>query len=274
MRHIFTTIILSVLTIFSIGAATPSDEYFSLMGQADKAIKDGKWEEAEKHLKHAMSIEPGNPSNVLLMSNLGMVQYYDGRDAEALGTLNSAHIMAPSSVTVLQNRAKILTALGRISEAEADYQTIISLDSTLIEPRFYRAMITLGANDLTAVEQEISTMQRIDPAHRLTYLAQATLLTHLGKYSEAITPLSKLIELSPESSYYGSLALCHLMTSQLPEAADDIARGLELDPTDGELYLYRAMLNKMRYRQADAQADGEKAIKFGVPSDRVKAILK
>lgn len=274
MRQIFTTLILSIMACAAHAVDTPSDEYFSLMGEADKAIKEGKWENAEKHLRHAMSIEPGNPSNVLLMSNLGMVQYYDGRDAEALGTLNSAHIMAPASVTVLQNRARILTALGRTDEAIADYRTIVRLDSTLIEPRFYLAMISLGSNDLEVVKKEVDAMRNINPDHKLTYLAEATLLTHLNKFTEAIPLLTKLIDTAPESSYYGSRALCRLMTSQLPEAADDIARGLELDPTDGDLYLYRAMLNKMRYRQADAEADGEKAIKFGVASDRVKAILK
>ncbi len=60
------------------------------------------------------------------------------------------------------------------------------------------------------------------------------------------------------------------MLDQLSEASDDIARGLELDPEDGELYLYRAALNKMRYRVADARADAERARQLGIPAERLK----
>ncbi len=63
------------------------------------------------------------------------------------------------------------------------------------------------------------------------------------------------------------------MTSQLGDAAEDIASGLELDPLDGELYLYRALLNKMRYRQDDAEADGRQAIKLGIKENIVKSLI-
>ena len=66
--------------------------------------------------------------------------------------------------------------------------------------------------------------------------------------------------------------MCYLMTEQLAEASEDLARGIELDPTDGELYFYRAILNKMRYRPEDAHADALKAVQFGVASDRIKAL--
>lgn len=60
------------------------------------------------------------------------------------------------------------------------------------------------------------------------------------------------------------------MLEQLQEASDDIAKGLELDPDDGELYLLRAVLNKMRYRIDDARADAEKAQQLGIPRERLK----
>ncbi len=67
--------------------------------------------------------------------------------------------------------------------------------------------------------------------------------------------------------------MCYLYTDDPAAAADDIAHGIELDPTDGELYLYRAVLNKMRYRPDDAKADAEKAVKFGVNPALAKALL-
>jgi Tfp pilus assembly protein PilF len=65
----------------------------------------------------------------------------------------------------------------------------------------------------------------------------------------------------------------YLQINDIALAAEDIANGLSLDPTDPELYIYRAMLNKMRYRPDDAKADAETAIKFGADPERIKKLL-
>ena len=98
-------------TMVSVPVTALSDTYFDLMGDADKAISEGKWLEAEKSLKDAMALDPENPSNILLMSNLGLVQFYLGQDSAAIATLSDAHKRAPVSVTVLKNRAEVYLAL-------------------------------------------------------------------------------------------------------------------------------------------------------------------
>lgn len=65
-----------------------------------------------------------------------------------------------------------------------------------------------------------------------------------------------------------------MMTGDLNSAAIDIAEAISLDPSDGDLYLQRAILHKMRFRPNDANADGQRAIELGVPSDKVRSILK
>ncbi len=76
-----------------------------------------------------------------------------------------------------------------------------------------------------------------------------------------------------EPEYYGARAYCYLMTGNLQDAADDIAAALELAPDDGELYLYRAALNKMHFRPDDARKDARKAIELGVDPARAKEFL-
>lgn len=268
-------LILAVLSAASLlSAQTTSPEYYNLMGDADKEIKDGNWAAAEEYLRQALRLEPANPSNVLLMSNLGMVQFYDGRELDALSTLNSAHAMAPASVTVLLNRAKVYASIGRSDKAADDYNTVVRLDSTLVEPRFYLAMIALDEGKAAVCSQRVDSLTAIAPDHRLTHVASAMLLMHTCRYSEAIPHWSTALREDADAAYYSSRALCYLLTDQIAAAAEDISSGLALDPTDGELYLYRALLNKMRFRPDDAKADGELAVKWGVNPDRVKALLK
>ena len=78
-----------------------------------------------------MRLEPSNPGNIMLMSNLGIVQYNSGKDSLALVTLTQAHDIAPRSVTILGNRARVLMAMGRFEEARADYSAIVEADSTM-----------------------------------------------------------------------------------------------------------------------------------------------
>lgn len=280
MLQFYKNILLTLICVLSLPVCLHADEptkdsdtYYSLIGDADKAIADGKWNEAEDYLRRAMRLEPANPSNVLLLSNLGMIQFYDGRDNEAIATLTDAHKIAPASVTVLMNRARVYTSTGQTELAAKDYSRVISLDSTLTEPRFYRAMLSLNSGHREAAEADIDTLISMDPSGRLTNVAQATILMARSDFKNAIPHLSTAIRIQPDASYYSSRALCYLYTEDPAAAADDIARGLELDPTDGELYLYRALLNKMRYRPDDAEADAEKAVKYGVSPQFAKSLL-
>lgn len=272
--HTLLYIAASLLWSVNLLAADPSKEYFDLMGAADKAIKDGKWADAEESLRQAIRLDPSNPSNALLLSNIGMVQFYDGRTEAALSTLSDAHRVAPASVTILLNRARVLTSAGHDEAAIADYSRVIRLDSTLAEPRFYRAMIQLNRGNTESAVADLDTLAATHPDDRFTHIGQATLQMQRGAYTEAIPHLTRILKDNPDASYLGQRALCYLLTNDPGAAAEDIALALQLDPTDGELYLYRAMLNKVRFRPDDARADCDKAIKFGVDPNRAKLLLK
>lgn len=253
-------------------AQQPSEAYFTLVGKADKAIADSKFAQAIDYLRDAMRMEPDSPMNILLLSNIGMLQHYAGQDTLAIETLSEAHRRAPSSVTVLQNRARVYTAMGKPLNALRDYSRVIALDSTLVDPLYYHAMISFTLGDDSTSIADIHAMKRRFPAEQATLLAEANYLTLTAHYSEAIPLLTKLTQSHPTATDYASLALCHLMTDHLAEASESISRGLELDPTDGDLYLYRAMLNKARFRPDDARADAQKARLYGVSAQRIKEL--
>ncbi len=251
-----------------------SIRYFDLMGEADKAIAGDDWNLAEQKLLEALRLMPANPVNILLLSNLGMIRFHAGKTDEAIATLTDAHTMAPASVTILQNRARIYAEIGRDKDAINDYASIIALDSTLVEPLFYHAMLSINAGDLLSADTDVTRLKTISSNDRLTYLADATLALHTGLYAQAISPLSHLIDTDPTAGYYASRSLCRLMLGQLQEASDDIARGLEIDPVDSELYIYRALLNKMRYRPEDAKSDARRAIELGADATRVNTLIQ
>lgn len=258
MKNLLTLLILSIVAVTA-AAQSAADRYLDLVGKADAAIARGKWSEAESKLLEALRSDPGNPGNIMLLSNLGIVRFNMGNDSLALDALNQAHRIAPRSVTVLENRARVLTATGELDAAMDDYNLIVRLDSLALSPRFYRAVLAMRRGDISTARADVDAMLRQAPDSLPTLVADATLASTVGDYEHAIKAYTRLIKVDRQPEYLGERALANIMTDRLGDAADDIALAIELDPDDPQLYIYRSLLNKARYRPDDAEADFKKA---------------
>ena len=266
IKIISSTFIISAL-LFAPLAAKASENgteslYFKKIDEADKACAEGLWHEAENALVEALRAEPANPSNVLLISNLGIIRFNMGQDSLAIATLNDAHSMAPASVTILSNRAKVLAANGYDEEAYLDYSRIIELDSLEISARLPRCLYALRRHDFRTAKSDMEFMEQNFPGKIETEIAGAAVRSGTGDFAGAIPYYSRILLERKDPEYYSGRAYCYLLTGSLQEASDDINSALAITPADGELYLYRAALNKMRYRPADAEADARKAVEL------------
>lgn len=278
MKRIF-NILLTVFVIASaatLRAETPDADspYMKKVEEADKACEEGKWRDAEKALTSAIALEPDNHNNVLLMSNLGLIRYNMGLDSLAIETLTEAHRMAPASVTILSNRARILLENGHEEDAFYDFDLILELDSMEIDTRFNHCLLALRRHDFRTAKSDFEFMQRHFPDEIMTDIAGASVLSGTGDFLGAIPYYTRILDERKEAEYYSGRAYCYLLIDRLQEASDDINTALSLSPDDGELYLYRAALNKMRYRPADADADAKRAMKLGIPRERVSQFLE
>ncbi len=254
----------------------PEDEedvYFLLMRQADDAIKSENYEDAAKRLIEAMSVRPGAPTNVLLLSNLGMVYNMLGEDSLALASFNRAHEMAPSMVTVLENRGRLYLKLSRDMDAYNDFGKVIELDSMNHSARYYHGMMALYGGDASTASRDFNFLQKYYPSLYETQVAMANYHSLLRNDREAIPYYKKLIEDDPSPEYYSSLAGCYLALGNLSDASETLAKGLDLYPEDAELYYYRAWLNRDRYLFNDAREDAKRSIQYGADPNKVNALL-
>lgn len=240
------------------------DPYFVLSGEADKAIADGDYATAIIRIKDAMAIDPSNPSNVLLLSNLGVMYDALGQDSLSLDAYNKALAIAPSMTTVTGNRARLYLKMGRESDAYEDFSRVILRDSVNAEARYYRGMLALysGATDVAGDDFRVLASQQ--PDSHLTRIAMSMYLTRTGDYAGAAEHYEKLVEEEPSEEFFGSLAYCYLQTGNLSEASRVIASGIEKYPDDGALYYFRAWLNRDSYLMKEAKADADMARKLGV----------
>lgn len=273
----FITYLLIVLTGCAISTGAEPDEedvYFLLMGQADQAIKDEDYPEAERRLVEAMAIEPDNPSNVLLLSNLGMVYSYMDRDSLALQAYDEALRRAPEMTTVLQNRARLHLKMGNDLDAFSDFSAVADRDSLNAEARYYRGMIALYGGKLDQATADFDILSTVAPDSYNTWSALAALYSLTERSARAIPYYIKLIEADPSPEYYSALAGCYLAEGRLSEASSTIADALKLYSHDPELYYYRAWLNRDRYLLDDAHADAALAVRYGADPRKVARLFE
>lgn len=258
-------------------SATPDEVetlYFELSGEADKAIAEGDYTTAVMKIKDAIALDPSNPSNVLLLSNLGVMYNELDQDSLALDAFDKALAIAPAMTTVMGNRGRLYLKMGRESDAYEDFSRMIERDSLNTEARYYRGMIALYSGAHAVAGEDFNVLNTSDPDGYRTQMAMSVYLTRIGNYADATRYYEKLIEEEPSPEFYGSLAYCYLQTGNLTDASRVIASGIEKYPEDGALYYFRAWLRRDSYLLKEAKADAETARKLGVSKDLVDKLFK
>lgn len=262
-----------MMLLAALGARAQDSAVLELVDQADKAITEQRFADAEKSLVEAIRTAPGDPSNALVMSNLGMVRLYMGQDSAAVATLDRAVALAPAAVAIRSNRARALLATGREAEGVEELERIMEMDTTLAQPYFLRGMLRLHHGLVEQAEADFDRMGRIDPDDPDLDVALATLDDAIGKWEQAVIHYNRAILRDPDPAYYAGRARCQLMLSRFTEAGADIEEALKMTPDDAELFLLRALLSKAQYRPDDAEADGRRAIDLGADPRRVRKLL-
>lgn len=229
--------------------------YVERADSADHYIKNERWEEAERNLKAALRLEPANPGNALLLSNLGYVQTMLGRYDEAIGSYDISLSIAPKSAVVLSNRALAYAAAGRNEEALDDLDAALAIDSTRVMPLKMRGLLRLGKGDCAGARHDLSALVKADPKNPAAYdgLAQCEIID--GNVDKAIEMASAALGLEPSADRYCLKASLEIDASRLPEAAETLRKAIEEYPRYGDLYLLRARLHQLNYRPADMETD-------------------
>lgn len=275
VRCIAAAFILSVLPLAMSAREVPSDEedpYFLLTGQAAEAIDSCDYESAATRLLEAMSLRPDAPENVLLMSNLGMVYSYMDKDSLALITFDRALEIAPSMRTVLANRANVYLKVGRDKDAYRDLGTIIEIDSTSVDARYLHGLLAIGFGDMERAKADMAVVRDADPEGLATAVGMSTIYTLEEKHLDALPYLERLAAESGREEDFAALAACQLELGKLSDAGATIAKGMGKFPLSGELYYYRARLNRDRYDRKSAEADAKKARQLGIEEARIKLL--
>ena len=247
--------------------------YFQYIDSAQTYIYSHDWPMAEQWLLKAFKVDPDNPSNSMVLSNIATLQRYQGKLADAMKNYSLALDMTPHAVTLLLNRAALYVEMDSVERAIDDYERVCELDLYDTEARYSLGVLAMERGDTKHAEDLFTEIKRINPNSGLYHEGMGLLNKRNGNFARAVELFTQVIKVQPSAQLLGHRADCYLAMKRLNDAEDDIRTALDMTPDDPYLYVLRAKLNKLRFQRDDMDRDIDTAVSLGLSRASINRLL-
>lgn len=261
--------------LFFLPTSLAAQTYRELAEKAVEYIESDSLQQAKTLLLQALKLEPQNAKNVLLFSNLGLVQRRLGEFEQAAESYSYALNFAPRAVSILLDRAAIYMEIGNVDRAYNDYCQVLDEDKQNQEALLYRAYIYVTRRDYAAARIDYNRLLELSPLNYHGRLGLATLEQKEGKFRESLEILNKMVVERPdEPTLYVARADVEREMKHDDLALVDLEEAIRLNPSLVESYLLRGNIYLGQKKKTLAKADFEKALSLGVPSADLRELLR
>ena len=230
---------------------------------------------AEESLKAAMRLEPGNPTNYALLSNLGTIQRRQGKLEEALTSYSAALSRQSKNIGILENRASLYSELGETEKALNDYTTLLLIDPTHQEALYCRGLLYIQLKNFIWAEQDFDKILEVNEKSVRGRLGHAILEKMRGNYDESERIFNYLINEMPRDwILYEGRADLYFMMGKNARAMADINRVFVESTPSAALYVLRGKIKLSQYEKEPAALDFQKALDMGYDKAVIEELMK
>jgi tetratricopeptide (TPR) repeat protein len=255
-------------------APAVSQTYEALIKKSYDCLEKKDLPAAEACLKEAMRLEPANPNNYALLTNLGTVQRRQGKRDEAIFSYTAALSRHPDNTLILENRASLYLETGETDKALADYNLILLKQPANEEALYSRGMIYLQQKQFLWAEQDFDNMLELNPASFYGRLGHAVMEKTRGNYSESERIYNYLIDKLPgEWTLYKGRADLYFLMGKNARAMNDLNKVFFEGVPDADLYLLRGKVKLALYERESAAKDFLQAREMGYDSRIIDELL-
>ncbi|MDO4164652.1 MAG: tetratricopeptide repeat protein [Bacteroides sp.] len=256
--------------------------YRELCDRAVAAASVDSLSQAADYLRLAMKLEPDNPRNALLFSNLGTIQRRQQRYEDAIESYSYALNLAPHSIQILMNRASLYLELNKYDLARMDYSLVLDLERDNKKALLMRAYIYMQMRDYKSSRSDYKRLLKLAPFSYSARLGLATLARKEGEHEEALSILDKMLaekqDVTKETdaeraSLYIVRAGVEMDLQRAEPALADLEEAIRLDDSQAEAYLIRGQIYLSQKKKTLARKDFEKAMELGIPQSDMKELL-
>jgi len=206
-------------------------------------IAEGKVADGIEQFKHALRLQPDNPT---IHNVLGVAELRRGESARAIEEFNRALALAPSYLDARSNRGTAYLRLGQVAMAEADFLAALTDPAYANRQGVY---FNLGAlyfarGNLTAAEENLRRAT-LPVGSVDAYLLLGRVEERLGKFAAAETAYRGAHDRGPERPD-AALALGEFLAGrgQAPEAQELYRQVIEIAPASPEAVRAHELLGR------------------------------
>ena len=242
--------------------------------QGITALKEGKFQEAERLYQKILQTQPTHPH---ANHNLGITLYTLGRLKEAETSFKKAIKFKPDYIDAYYNLGLTLQKLHKLEEAETSYKKAIAL-----KPNYAIAHNNLGntLKDLGKLNEAEASYKKaiaLNPDFAQAYNNMGLTLQKLHKLEEAETNYKKAITLKPDYAVahnnlgitlysLGRLKEAEGITlytpGRLKEAEVSYKKAIEFKPDFAQAYYNLGIVLEKFHKHEEAETNYKKAIEF------------
>jgi Tfp pilus assembly protein PilF len=161
----------------------------------------------------------------------------------------------PNSARAHYNYGAALQKLGRLDEAEREYNTALQFDSNYVKVHMNLAQLFVSKSKFDDAKKEYETALQLEPSTGEIHSAYAYVLERLGRIDDADHEYAEAVRLSPKSArlFYSYGAFLD-KRGKIDEAIAQYRRALDVDPNlaDAHSELATALFTKGNLQQSEA----------------------
>jgi len=220
---------------------------------------------AEESLRSALRLEPGNPSNGMLLLNMGTIQRRLGKLKEAEDSYTIGLAFLPKNLTLLNSRAQLFGETEQYDKAIEDYTEIIYQEPENEGALYERALCRLMNADTLGARLDLQQIDKINPNSAKSRLGMVYVYKAQHLWREAAELLDALIERNPKNaSLLRERAEVYYLSGRMGAAIDDINHSIDYGPRDPYSYILRAQIRYVKGDKEFARRDLNQALELGL----------
>lgn len=267
--------ILAVFISFFLAAGINAQTYENWIEKSFDDLEKNDLTAAEESLQNALKLEPANPNNFALLTNLGTIQRQLGKTEEALLSYSAALSRIPTNKSLLETRASLYVELGDNEKAINDFTTILHLEPDNQEALYYRGLLYLEEDNLLMAENDFARILEVNDKTVKGRVGYALMEKIRGNFDESEKIYNYLISKLPRDwSLYEGRADLYFQMGKNARAMADINKIFTESEPSAFLYVLRGKIKLAQYEKEAAMKDFTKAIEMGYDPQKLKELLE